>query len=56
MKTIEKIKCIDLCAGIGGLRRGFELTGKVENVLSAEIDKFVSTYSYTMSIISHITI
>ena len=31
-------KTIDLCAGIGGIRRGFELTGKFENVLSAEID------------------
>ena len=31
-------KTIDLCAGIGGIRRGFELTGKFKNVLSAEID------------------
>ena len=31
-------KTIDLCAGIGGIRRGFELTGAFENVLSAEID------------------
>ena len=31
-------KTIDLCAGIGGIRRGFELTGQFENVLSAEID------------------
>ena len=31
-------KTIDLCAGIGGIRRGFELTGYFENVLSAEID------------------
>lgn len=31
-------KTIDLCAGIGGIRRGFELTGKFQNVLSAEID------------------
>ena len=31
-------KTIDLCAGIGGIRRGFELTGRFENVLSAEID------------------
>lgn len=29
---------IDLCAGIGGIRRGFELTGEFSNVLSAEID------------------
>lgn len=31
-------KTIDLCAGIGGIRRGFEMTGAFENVLSAEID------------------
>lgn len=31
-------KTIDLCAGIGGIRRGFELTSKFQNVLSAEID------------------
>lgn len=31
-------KTIDLCAGIGGIRKGFELTGAFENVLSAEID------------------
>ena len=35
----EKYKIIDLCAGIGGIRRGFELAGSFENVLSAEIDK-----------------
>lgn len=33
-----KYKTIDLCAGIGGIRKGFELTGLFENVLSAEID------------------
>ena len=33
-----RYKTIDLCAGIGGIRRGFELTGAFENVLSAEID------------------
>ncbi len=32
-------RTIDLCAGIGGIRRGFELTGQFQNVLSAEIDK-----------------
>ena len=32
-------KMIDLCAGIGGIRRGFELAGGFKNVLSAEIDK-----------------
>ena len=35
-----KYKTIDLCAGIGGIRRGFELTGRFENVLSAENDAF----------------
>ncbi len=34
-----KYKTIDLCAGIGGIRKGFELTGEFENVLSAEIDE-----------------
>ena len=33
-----KYRTIDLCAGIGGIRRGFEFTGEFENVLSAEID------------------
>lgn len=38
-------KTIDLCAGIGGIRRGFELTGKFKNVLSAEIDPYAcNTY------------
>ena len=32
-------KMIDLCAGIGGIRRGYELAGAFKNVLSAEIDK-----------------
>lgn len=32
-------RTIDLCAGIGGIRRGFELTGQFVNVLSSEIDK-----------------
>ncbi len=35
----EKYKTIDLCAGIGGIRRGYELAGCFENVMSAEIDK-----------------
>lgn len=40
-------KTIDLCAGIGGIRRGFELTGGFENVLSAEINKFAcQTYKH----------
>ena len=40
-------KTIDLCAGIGGIRRGFELTGSFENVLSAEIDPYAAaTYKH----------
>lgn len=35
----KKYKTIDLCAGIGGIRRGYELAGCFENVLSAETDK-----------------
>ena len=46
---MEKIKIIDLLAGIGGIRRGFENAfGKknVECVMSSEWDKFaVQTYS-----------
>ena len=42
-----KYKIIDLCAGIGGIRKGFELTGEFENVLSAEIDDFAcATYEH----------
>lgn len=32
-------KTIDLCAGIGGIRKGFELTKRFVNVASAEIDE-----------------
>lgn len=40
-------RTIDLCAGIGGIRRGFELTGEFENVLSAEIDEYAArTYEH----------
>lgn len=40
-------RTIDLCAGIGGIRRGFEMTGRFQNVLSAEIDKYAcQTYSH----------
>lgn len=40
-------KTIDLCAGIGGIRRGFELAGDVKNVASAEIDKWAcKTYEW----------
>ena len=41
------LRTIDLCAGIGGIRKGFELTGHFENVLSAEIDKYACiTYEH----------
>ena len=36
-------KTIDLCAGIGGIRRGFELAGDFQNVISAEIDELACT-------------
>ena len=42
-----KYKTIDICAGIGGIRKGFELTGGFTNVLSAEIDKYAAkTYKH----------
>lgn len=40
-------RTIDLCAGIGGIRKGFEMTGHYNNVLSAEIDKYACmTYQH----------
>ena len=40
-------RTIDLCAGIGGIRRGFELTGQFRNVLSAEKDAWAcKTYEH----------
>lgn len=40
-------KTIDLFAGIGGIRRGFEMTGYFQNILSAEIDRFACiTYKH----------
>lgn len=40
-------RTIDLCAGIGGIRKGFEMTGMFRNVLSAEIDKYAcKTYQH----------
>ena len=41
------LKTIDLCAGIGGIRRGFELAGSYRNVASAEIDEMAcKTYEH----------
>lgn len=40
-------KTIDLCAGIGGIRRGFELAGNFHNVISAEVDNLAcKTYEH----------
>lgn len=40
-------RTIDLCAGIGGIRKGFEMTYCCTNVLSAEIDKYAClTYEH----------
>ena len=40
-------RTLDLCAGIGGIRRGFELTGFFRNVLSAEKDTWAcKTYEH----------
>ncbi len=40
-------RTIDLCAGIGGIRRGFELASGFENVIAAEIDEFACrTYEH----------
>lgn len=41
------LKTIDLCAGIGGIRRGFELAGGYRNIASAEIDEMACrTYEH----------
>ena len=45
------LKTIDLCAGIGGIRRGFELAGSYRNVASAEIDEMAcKTYEHLLSL------
>ncbi len=42
-----KYKTVDLCAGIGGIRKGFELAGGFENIASAEIDEIAcKTYQH----------
>ncbi len=44
---MNKYKTIDLFCGIGGIRKGFELTGHFDNILSAEIDKYAcATYKH----------
>ena len=40
-------KTVDLCAGIGGMRRGFEMTGFFKNVMASEIDPYAcKTYEH----------
>ena len=51
MKSKKKIKIIDLFAGIGGIRLGFEqaFKGNAECVFTSEIDKFaIQTYYITL--------
>ena len=44
---MKEFKTIDLCAGIGGIRRGFEMTGHFRNVLAAENDSYAAkTYKH----------
>jgi DNA (cytosine-5)-methyltransferase 1 len=47
IQPIQPFRVIDLCAGIGGIRRGFERGIDAVTVLSAEIDKYASaTYQH----------
>lgn len=47
LRNERTYRTIDLCAGIGGIRKAFELTGRFENVLSAETDKYAClTYKH----------
>ncbi len=41
--VVKNYRIIDLCAGIGGIRKGFELAGNFENVFSVEIDEQACT-------------
>ena len=44
---MKEYKIVDLFAGLGGMRRGFELSGRVEVVGSAEIDPWAcKTYKW----------
>lgn len=44
---LVKFKTLDLFAGIGGIRKGFELTKNFDNTLSAEIDDYAcKTYEH----------
>lgn len=38
---------VDLCAGIGGIRKGFEMTGFYKNIMASEVDKYACiTYKH----------
>ncbi len=37
---MKKYKTIDLFSGLGGIRKGYEMTGRFTNVLSADVDKY----------------
>ena len=40
-------KTIDLFSGLGGIRKGYEMTGRFTNVLSADVDKYAClTYKH----------
>jgi len=46
-QIVSKYKTIDLFCGIGGIRKGFEITNCFQNVLSAEVDKYACmTYEH----------
>ena len=48
MINMSKIyKTIDLFSGLGGIRKGYEMTGRFKNVLSADVDKYAClTYKH----------
>ncbi len=47
MPPRQPYRTIDLCAGIGGIRRAFEMTGCFQNIISAEIDMYACrTYEH----------
>ena len=40
-------KTIDLFSGLGGIRKGYEMTGRFKNGLSADVDKYAClTYKH----------
>ncbi len=48
---VQPFRVIDLCAGIGGIRRGFELGMGIRTVLSAEVDDYAcKTYTHLFGV------